>query len=177
MAAVDYFLKIDGIDGESHDAKHKGEIDVLSFSLSAAQEGTGSTGGGSGAGKVRFNDLHIIKILDKSSPKLMLACASGQHIPTAFLYLRKAGGEQQEFSKVKLSDVFVSSYQSGGYDGGTEADSFDKVKIHIENPVAPVEYLSLNFAKIEFEYKEQQKDGTMGGAVSGGWDLKANKKL
>src|ERR1700753_4105926 len=83
MAAVDYFLKIDGIEGESKDSKHKGEIDLDSWSWGANQSGTYHGGGGGGAGKVAMQDFHFVMKINKASPKLMLACASGEHIKKA----------------------------------------------------------------------------------------------
>ncbi len=159
--AVDYFLKIDGIDGESQDDKHKGEIDILSWSWGATQTGTYATGGGGGAGRVDFRDFTFLKQVDKSSPKLMLNCASGKHIPKAVLACRKAGGGQQEYMKVTFTDLMVSSYQPSG------AAS--------EMQPLPQEEISFNFGKIEVEYREQKADGTLGGAVSAGYDLKARK--
>jgi type VI secretion system secreted protein Hcp len=162
MAAVDYFLKIDGIDGESQDSKHKGEIDVLSWSWGEAQSGTMSGQGGGGAGKVAMQDFHFVMTVNKASPKLMLACASGQHIPKALLTCRKAGTDQQEFLKVTFSELLISSYQTGG------SGSSD---------IVPTDQISLNYSKIEFEYKEQKPDGTLGGSVKAGWDLKKNVKI
>jgi type VI secretion system secreted protein Hcp len=162
MAVVDYFLKIDGIDGESADSKHKGEIDVESWSWSEHQSGTHSAGGGGGAGKVAMQDFHFVMKVNKASPKLMLACADGEHLKKAVLTCRKAGKEQQEFLKVTLSDLLVSSYQTGGSARGE---------------VVPLDQISLNYSKIEFEYKEQKADGTLGGAVKAGYDVKANKKV
>ena len=162
MAAVDYFLKIDGIEGESQDAKHKGEIDVESWSMGATNSGTMQFGGGGGAGKVAMQDFHFVMKHNKSSPKLMLACASGEHIKKAVLTCRKAGKEQQEFLKVTLSDIIVSSFQTGGSAG---------------SDIIPMDQISLNFAKVEKEYKEQKADGTLGGAVKAGWDLKQNQKV
>ena len=157
--AADYFLKIDGIEGESHDSKHKDEIDLLSYSFGASQTGTHSAGGGGGAGKVSMQDFHFTMHINKATPKLLLACASGEHIKKAVLTCRKAGKEQQEFLKVTFTDLLVSSYNTGG--------SSD----------IPMEQISLNFAKIEFEYKEQKPDGTLGGAVKAGYDLKLNKSV
>jgi type VI secretion system secreted protein Hcp len=114
MAAVDYFLKVDGIEGESQDAKHKNEIDLESWSWGEQQTGTHAGGGGGGAGKVSMQDFHFVMKVNKASPKLMLACASGEHIKQAVLTCRKAGKEQQEFLKVTMSDLLVSSYQTGG---------------------------------------------------------------
>lgn len=157
--AADYFLKIDGIDGESHDSKHKDEIDLLSYSFGATQTGSHSTGGGGGAGKVSMQDFNFAMHINKATPKLLLACASGEHIKKAVLTCRKAGKEQQEFLKVTFSELLVSSYNTGG--------SSD----------IPMEQISLNFTKIEFEYKEQKPDGTLGGAVKAGYDLKLNKTV
>ena len=160
MAAADYFLKIDGVEGESQDSKHKAEIEIQSFSFGATQTGSFAAGGGGGAGKVSMQDFHFTVPVNKASPKLMLACASGQHIKKAVLTVRKAGKEQQEYLKYTFSDILVSSYQTGG--GGGD--------------VMPVDQISLNFAKIEQEYKEQKADGTLAGSVKAGWDLKENKE-
>ena len=157
MAAVDYFLKIDGIEGESQDDKHKNEIDVLSWSWGENQHGTSAAGGGGGAGKVSMQDFHFVMKVSKASPKLMLACATGEHIKKAVLTARKAGKEQQEYLKVTLSDLLVSSYQTGGSGHGD---------------VVPTDQVSLNFSKIEVVYKEQKADGSLGGATPAGFDLK-----
>lgn len=161
MSVVDYFLKIDGIDGESGDHKHKNEIEVESWSWGETNTGHGHLAGGHGAGKVSMQDFHFVMKVCKASPKLMLACAGGEHIKKAVLTCRKAGKDQQEYLKITMSDVLVSSYQTGGSAG----------------EVIPVDQCSLNFSKIEKEYKEQKPDGTLGGAVTAGWDLKQNKKV
>jgi type VI secretion system secreted protein Hcp len=160
MATVDYFLKIDGIDGESTDSKHKNEIDVLSWSWGETQSGTMAGGGGGGAGKVAMQDFHFVMKVNKASPKLLQACACGEHVKKAVLICRKAGKDQQEYLKITLSDLIVSSYQTGGSSG---------------TDIVPTDQISLNYSKIEFEYKEQKADGTLGGAVKGGWNLKENK--
>lgn len=162
MASVDFFLKLDGIDGESADSKHKGDIDLQSFSWGASQSGSFSAGGGGGAGKVSMQDFHFVMNMNKASPKLMLACATGQHIKKAVLVCRKAGTDQQEYLKVTMSDILVSSYQTGASAGGG---------------TGPTDQISLNFAKVEYEYKEQKADGTLGGAIKAGYDVKANKKV
>src|SRR3982751_4148187 len=102
---VDYFLKVEGIDGESHDSKHPGWIDIDSWSWGATQPGAHAAGGGGGAGKVAMQDFHFTMKVNKSSPKLMLACANGQHIPKAVLTCRKAGKDQQEYMKVTMTDL------------------------------------------------------------------------
>jgi type VI secretion system secreted protein Hcp len=91
MDAIDYFLKIDGIEGESQDSKHKGEIDLDSWSWGETESGTS---GGGGAGKVSMRDFQFVMKVNKSSPKLLIACASGQHLPKALLTCRKAGKDQ-----------------------------------------------------------------------------------
>ena len=163
MAAVDYFLKIDSVDGESTDDKHKGEIDLESWSWGETNSGTGGhVGKGSGAGKVSMQDFHFTAKVNKSSPKLFLACATGQHFPKAVLTCRKAGGDQQEFLKITMTEVFVSSYQVGG-SGGSD--------------IVPVEQVSLNYSKIEKEYKPQKADGSLDSPVKAGWDLSKNVKV
>ena len=112
--AYDAFLKLDGIRGESNDKAHKGEIEISSYSWGVANSGSFSHGGGGGEGKATFQDLHFGMTMSKASPKLMSACATGKHIPSAVLTCRKAGGTQTEFLKIKLADVLVSSYQNGG---------------------------------------------------------------
>ena len=162
MAAVDYFLKIDGVDGESADSKHKGEIDVESWSWGEAQTGAHGAGGGGGAGKVSMRDFSFTMKVNKASPKLMLICANGEHIKKAVLVCRKAGKDQQEYLKVTLSDLLVSSYQTGGSAGSS---------------IVPSDTIAMNFSKIEFEYKEQKVDGSLGAPTKAGWDVKANKAV
>jgi type VI secretion system secreted protein Hcp len=162
MALVDYFLKIDGIEGESQDSKHSKEIELESWSWGETQTGTQRIGGGGGAGKVAMQDFNFVMSVNKASPKLMLACATGQHIPKVILTCRKAGGEQQEYLTWTFSDVLISSYQSGGT---------------INGDVLPTDQISLNFSKIEVEYKEQKPDGTLGGSVKAGYDVKQNKEV
>ncbi|PWT92716.1 MAG: type VI secretion system tube protein Hcp [Blastocatellia bacterium] len=161
--AKDYFLKLDSIKGESTDAKHKGEIEVESFSWGATNpHDRSSRAGGLGAGRVQFQDLHVTKLVDSASPLLALACAAGDHIKEANLTVRKQGGEQQEYLKIKLTDVLISSYQSGGSEGSHSV---------------PVDQFSLNFAKILFEYYPQDTKGKLGSPFKAGWDLSANKKV
>lgn len=162
MAQVDYFLKIEGLPGESTDDKHKGELDLESFSWGATNSGSAGHGGGSGAGKVLPADFTFTKRLDKSSPVLMIACATGQHFKEVTLTVRKAGAGQQEYLKIKMNDVLVSSYQTGGAggDGGVVR-----------------EQVAMNFAKLEMSYKEQKPDGSLGGETKQGYDFAANKKI
>ena len=158
--AYDAFLKIEGIDGESADHQYKDWMEIESFSFGVSN--TGSFDGGGGAGKAVFLDLKSGKILDKATPKLMLACASGQHLPEAVLILRKAGGDEPlEFFEVRLTDVLVSSSM---LDARVDQDR-------------PGESLSLHYGKIEWIYTPQEPDGTAGESVQAGWDLIANTAI
>ncbi|HEX2047947.1 MAG TPA: type VI secretion system tube protein Hcp [Acidimicrobiales bacterium] len=159
--AVDMFLKLDGIEGESKDAKHKGELDIESFSFGASNPGSTSGGTGGGAGQVSMNDFSFTTQVSKASPKLFLACASGQHLKTAVLSVRKAGGQQQDFLKVTLSDVTVSGY----HEAASEAS--DVLADHV----------TMGFAKIQVSYSGPRPDGALDTPVTVGWDLKKNAKF
>jgi len=159
-AAVDYFLKIEGVDGESTDDIHKGWIEIDSYSWGETNRGAMATGGSAGAGKVYMQDFHFTKKLDKASPVLMQACAQGEHFKMATLVAIKESQGRQEFLKVTLTDVMISSYRTGGSSGEVPTDQF-----------------SMNFAKIEYEYMPMNPDGSLGEAVKASWDLKANKRV
>src|SRR2546421_10598105 len=145
MAAVDYFLKLKDIKGESTDDKHKDEIDVLSWSWSETNSGSHATGGGGGAGKVSMGDFHFTMHTNKASPDMFVKCANGEHIGEGTLVCRKAGKGGQEYLIVKMTDLIISSYQAGGSQG----------------EVVPVDSIALNFSKIEFKYSAQKKDGSL----------------
>jgi len=161
MASVDYFLKIDGVDGESLDDTHAGEMELMSFSWGEVQGTLSGVGKGRSAGKVSMQDFHFTMKTEKASPKLMMACASGNHLGNAVLTVRRAGsgGEHQEYLYWRFFDVMVSSYQTGGSAGD----------------VIPVDQISLNFSKIQVEYKAIDDTGALGGSVKGGWNLETNK--
>ena len=161
MAAIDYFLKLDGISGESKDSKHKGEIEVLSFSFVETQSRPSGTGGGGGAGKVQMSDFSFTARTTKSSPQLFLSCAQGKHLKEAILTVRKSGGSQQEYLIIKLNDVLVSAYSLGSGEG--ESDPHDA--------------FSLNFVKLSYDYKPQKADGSLDAPVHAGWDLTKNVKI
>ncbi|MDP9281493.1 MAG: type VI secretion system tube protein Hcp [Chloroflexota bacterium] len=160
--ATDIFLKIGDIKGESLDDKHKDEIDVMSFSWGLSQTGTLASGGGAGTGKAQFQDLHFTSNMSKASPKLFLACASGEHIKEATLSGRRGGDgkAQGDYLILKMTDVLISSYQTGGANGSN-----------------PTDQVSMAYAKIEFTYKPQNSDGSLDAGITTGWDLKANKKV
>jgi type VI secretion system secreted protein Hcp len=159
--AVDMFLKLDGIKGESQDAKHKDEIDVLSWSWGAAQGGSRSTGGGGGTGKVQVADFKFKKEIDASSTALFQDCCAGTHIPSAVLTVRKAGGKAPlDYLTITLKDVLVSGVDSGGSSGD------DKI----------FEQVALNFASFKIEYKPQKTDGSADAPKTATWNVAKNVK-
>jgi type VI secretion system secreted protein Hcp len=158
--AVDMFLKIDPIKGESQDKACMDQIDILAWSWGMSQSGTTHVGGGGGSGKVNVQDLSITKYIDKASPDLMLACCNGKHFGEALLTVRKAGENPVDYLKIKMTDVIITGVSTGGSGGE------DRL----------TENVTLNFAKVAVDYKEQTKTGAAGAAPSMTWDIAANVK-
>ncbi|HEV3425620.1 MAG TPA: type VI secretion system tube protein Hcp [Paraburkholderia sp.] len=158
--AVDMFMKLGDIKGESLDSKHKEEIDVLAWSWGLSQSGTMHLGSGGGAGKVNVQDLSFTKYTDKGSPAIIGACTKGTHIDTAILTCRKAGGtDPLEYYKLTLEGVLISSYSTGG-SGGEERFT---------------ENVTLNFEKYHVEYQPQNAKGAKeGGVVETKWNIVKN---
>ncbi len=146
-AAVDMFMKIDGVKGESTDNKHREWIDVVSFSWGCSQPGGGSSSGGGGRS---VQDLTVVKNLDKSSPKLALACANGQTIPAVTLELVVPPEDPASpegitrYMKYVMRDVLISSVRPGGTVGGESL---------------PLEEVSLNFLLVEMFYIRELPSG------------------
>ena len=161
----DSFLKIDGIDGESTDAKHKGEIEILSFNwgVSQAITGTVSSSGTFSGQRCDMTAVSIVKQLDKASPKLAQGCAAGDHFKNATLTLSRSTGDKQAYMVYKLSDVLIENVSVGGASQGEGG--------------VPSEEVGLRYAKIELEYTVVGTDGKAAGNVASGWDLKENKKV
>ncbi|NQZ30570.1 MAG: type VI secretion system tube protein Hcp [Oceanospirillaceae bacterium] len=157
--AVDMFLKLEGIDGESKDGSHTDELDILAWSWGMSQSGSMHVGGGGGSGKCHVQDLSFTHYIDKSSGNLMMYCAAGKHIPEAKLTVRKAGDEPLEYVVITMTDCLVTSVSTGGSGGE------DRL----------TENCSLNFAKVKVEYKEQQKDGSGKPGPEFGWDMEKNE--
>lgn len=155
----DIFLKLDGIQGESKDKTHTNEIQIESVSWGASNATSFGYGEGGGVGKAQLTDISLTKKVDESSQKLLKACWTGDHIKTAVLTFRKAGKEQQEFLKVTLSEVMVSSVTFGDNAGGD----------------LPQETVSLSFAKFEIEYRGQKADGGLKAGSPVSWDVKQNE--
>ncbi|HEY6993264.1 MAG TPA: type VI secretion system tube protein Hcp [Xanthobacteraceae bacterium] len=158
--ASDIFAKLGDIKGESLDDKHKGEIEVLSYSWGVTNPGSSGTGGGGGAGRATFQDLSIVHKIDKASPNLLKACATGQHLKEATITFRKAGKGQQDFLIVKMNDVIVTGVAQGAASGET----------------AGSETVNLEFAKVDWEYKPQKPDGSLEAGIHFKFDLKTHKE-
>jgi type VI secretion system secreted protein Hcp len=156
---ADYFLKIDGIAGESQNPRHRGEIDVESFNWSETH--LASAPGAGGAGKVHIQDLHITKQIDKASPLLMLATASGRHFASAVLTAQRPGEEPLDYLVISLGGVTVNSYQ---------------IEAPAGQPV-PADQVSFSFRQIEIVYRPQRPDGSLDTPVSAGWDVTANHQM
>ncbi len=153
MAAVDYFLKLDGIDGESTAKGHEKWIELESFSWGISNHVTIGAGG-AGAGKAVPSDFSLTMPYSKASPQIFLKVVSGQSIPTATVSAAKAGGEQtSDFLKWKMSDVFISSYATEG------------------STATPFEQVSLTFLKIEVSYSTQLADGSLDVPITGSFDF------
>jgi type VI secretion system secreted protein Hcp len=158
--AMDMFIKIGTVKGESLDKTHVGDIDVLAWSWGASNSGNAHIGGGAGAGKVNVQDLSFTKYVDKSTPSLFAAVCDGSHFADATLVVRKAGKTPIEYITIKMTEVFVTSISAGGSGGE------DKL----------TENVTLNFAKFNYSYKPQKADGTADTAVPMGWDIQKNVK-
>lgn len=157
--ATDFFLKIDGIEGESADSKHRGEIQIEAFSLGVGNSVSGSAGGGAGGSS--WQDFRISAKIDKSYPKLKQACSTGEHIKNAVLTARKAGKEQLDYLKITLTDIIVSEVELGG----TPSSS-----------AVPYMHISLNYASIDIEQAPQKQTGILGGKVKVRYDIPRAKK-
>ena len=154
--ATDYFLKLDGIEGESSQKDHENQIDLLSWSWSESNSGSSAAGGGSGSGKVNMSDFSFAMKINKASPNLFKHCASGTHIKEGTLTCRRAGKEPRPYLTIKFTDCLVSSFSTGGSQG-------DEV---------PTDSISLNFSKIDYSYSPQKHDGTLGTAIPAAYDQK-----
>jgi type VI secretion system secreted protein Hcp len=160
--AVDIFLKLDDVKGESQDSKHKDEIDVLSWGWGLTQSGTMHVGGGGGAGRANIQDLSLTKYVDKSTPNLVMAACSGKHYKEAQLVVRKAGGDSPlEYVKLTLKEVLISSITTGG---SGEQDRL-------------TENIGFNFAEFKYEYFPQKSDGTGEAAIEAAWHIAENAKM
>ncbi len=161
--AVDMFLELDGIKGETSDKsfKSKNAMDILAWSWGMSNTGTFHSGTGGGAGKANFQDISVTKYIDLASPNLMLFCANGKHIAKGTITVRKAGENPLEYLKISLENILVTSYSTGG-SGGEERLT---------------ENVSLNFAKVKVEYAQQDEKGAKKGSNDFGWNISENTKV
>jgi type VI secretion system secreted protein Hcp len=158
--AVDMFMKIDTVDGESRDKTHKKDIDVLAWSWGISNSGSAHVGGGAGAGKCNVQDVSFTKWVDSSTPKLALACCAGTHYAEATLVVRKAGDKPVEYLKIKMTEVLITSISTGGSGGE------DRL----------TENVTLNFAKVALDYVPQDEKGAAGTAIPMSWSIVENVK-
>jgi len=161
--AVDMFLLFNSksnIKGETQDKTYavKDAIDILAWSWGMSQSGSFHTGGGGGAGKAQFQDVSLTKWIDKSTPNLMLCCATGKHIDDATIIVRKAGDKQLDYIKIKMEEVMVTSVSTGGSGGE------DRL----------TENVTLNFAKVTYSYFPQKKTGDVDAALDFKYDIAEN---
>lgn len=156
--AVDMFLKIEPIKGESRDKTHKEEIDVLAWSWGVSNSGSAHTGSGAGSGKANVQDLSFTKWIDKGSCDLLLACCNGKHFDSATLVVRKAGETPLEYLTITMTEVLVTSVSTGGSGGE------DRL----------TENVTLNFAKVKVDYKEQTAKGAVGATPTMTYNIAEN---
>lgn len=159
----DAFLKLDGIPGESQDAKHKEWIEIHSFSMGITQTAGGqrSTTGAATAGRCDHQDLSILKNLDKTTPKLNLFCSNGTHIKKIELELCRATGDKQLYYKITMSDCIITGVRPGGSAKGGDP--------------MPLEEVSFNYGAVAWEYTQtDHKTGMASGKVATKWSLVEN---
>jgi type VI secretion system secreted protein Hcp len=160
--AVDMFLELDGVKGETADKafKSKNAMDILSWNWGIANAGTFHTGTGGGAGKASFSDVTITKYLDLASPNLMLFCANGKHIDKGTITVRKAGENPLNYLTITMEKIFVTGYSTSA-SGGEER---------------LIESVSLNFGKVKVEYAQQAEKGGKQGTNDFNWNIAENAK-
>jgi type VI secretion system secreted protein Hcp len=151
--AITYYIKFDGIDGESQDSDHRGEIEVLSWSWGFSNAAPASGGSGAGSGRAVPADLTFVHRYDKASPVLAKVGISGRHLRTATLSARKSGEGQKDFLKVTLKEVRITSVQHQGQD--------DQI----------AEIVTLRAREVGNEYKPQSPDGALGVPVKFNWNI------
>ena len=168
--AVDCFLKLDDIKGESVDSKHAGEIDVLAWSWGASQTASFQLGSGGGTAKVAVKDLTVTKYVDRASPTLLGVCFSGKPIAKGTLSMRKAGGTQMEYINIYMEDAVISSITPMNHMANASVTG------DAAGDERPRETITLNFARVKFDYTPQKPDGSPDAAVKFGYDIAKNVK-
>ena len=156
--AMDQFLYLDPVKGESRDKTHKDKIDVLAWSWGMSNSGSAHAGGGIGAGKVNVSDLSVTKWIDAASPDIMKSCCNGKHFGEAKLIVRKAGENPLEYLIITMTDVMITSVSTGGSGGE------DRL----------TENVGLSFAKVNVKYKQQLATGGAGATPEMTWNIAEN---
>ena len=151
--ATTAFIKLAGIDGESVTEDHVGEIEVMSWNWGLNAATPVQAGGGSGAGRVLPKDIHFVHRYDKASPMLLRMAASGRHIASAVLSVRRSGADPQDALKVTLKEVLITSLLAGDDGNGT------------------TEHVALSYAEIGFSYRVQSDTGAAGTPVEVDWNV------
>jgi type VI secretion system secreted protein Hcp len=155
--SIDCHCKLEGVKGESTHAKHKDEISLLGFAWGVSNA-SNSSGGGMAVGKGRPQDIVLTKKYDTSSPVISKHCASGKHFKDATISFALAGGKQEDFLVIKLKEVFITSHSISANSGGEVTDQ-----------------ISMSYGDIEYAYKPQKADGSLGGEVKFGYDLRTTE--
>jgi type VI secretion system secreted protein Hcp len=159
MAVADFFLKLEGITGESQDKTHSGELELLSWAWGVSNAGSFSSGTGGGTAKAQFQDMSFTKRMDMASNAVFQFCATGKHIGSGTLTCRKAGGDSPvEYYVVNFTNALVSSYNSSG--SGTEL---------------PIDHFTLNFEEFQATYTQQAAGGGGEGTVQFGYNISAHE--
>jgi type VI secretion system secreted protein Hcp len=158
--AVDMYMRVDGVTGESKDSNHTGWTSIQSYSWGASQPGSMATGSGGGQGKVAFSDMSVIAPIDKASAAVLKYCANGKHLPQVEISVCKAGGQQVEYLRITLSEVLVTSVQQNA------ANSNDSVLVTY----------TFQAAHVKKQYWEQTDQGSRGSESTVGWDIKKNQE-
>lgn len=166
--AYDAFIKIDGITGESQKDKHKGEIEIASFSFGAANPTSTGVGTGQSSGKVTISDFSIVKPTDQASPILFKNCCAGKAFQKATVAVQKATGAAtgETYLQYDFTNVFVTSIAWSGA-GGAGGGSHE----------TPHETVSFSFDQVKITYKPQKADGSLGSQQMAGWDVAVNKAV
>lgn len=157
QAATEIFMMVEGIPGESQDTRHRNEIVLTGYSFDIIQSAAAATGGGARAGRVTFSPITVTKSVDVSSPRLVLASASGQRLQQVIITVGRPGREPFEFLRFTLTGIAISRFAQENTSAGT-----------------PAEVIGLTFATIEIEYIPQRPDGSAGTPVRMKWDVQRN---
>lgn len=158
--AYESFLRIDGVLGDSVVAENAGWIELETFGWGVSMSSTHAATGG-GSGRPTFTDVTITKRMDRASVPLMVACASGEHFPTATIQLNRSGEQSTRLVEYRLADLRITSYHTTSDAGGQ----------------TPLETVSFTFSQLVAQYYAVAADGSVAEAIAGGWDLRQNSRI